>query len=175
MHHFVRDVIFFHKLYQFLRWLIDRRNSRVRLDGSFKTKDAEYRWWFIFCSSIACSLFVYKLRNNWYTMGRDGHTWEILICHPLPMFTGISIMARAQTRCIRKRDQCRTEWILIGFFFKSNPDCYPLGSPHRQSRQPFSRRPAGNVKRALYVAISRFRSSEHNDEGGRPFLLKGNP
>lgn len=64
---------------------------------------------------------------------------------------------------------------MIGFFFKSNPGYLPLGSPRRQSQQPFSRRPAGNVKRALYVAISRFRSSEHNDEGGRPFLLKENP
>lgn len=69
-----------------------------------------------------------------------------------------------------------SEWIPIGFFFQVQPRAAARSeSPRRQSRQPFSRRPGGNVKRALYVAISRFRSSEHNDEGARPFLLKGNP
>lgn len=48
-----------------------------------------------------------------------------------------------QTRCIRKRDQCRTEWILIGFFLSPTPAAARSDRPADKVGNPFPGVPQG--------------------------------
>lgn len=99
--------------------------------------------------------------------------------------SGISIMAH--WRIVERRDASGSAtnaervdndrlFFFLVFLFSFFPLLSPTPTTGRSDRpadkvgNPFPRRPAGNVKRSLYVAISRFRSSEHNDEDGVVFF-----